>query len=112
MIEVRLQLEAVMNEILRRTERLSEERGKGRSRSQLRIRAAWKLELQRAELVSKCIAGILRCLGGQQRLSIEAEWRRSDEAGSFADPEFERVVEHLTDRVLESTKGAPSQRDD
>jgi hypothetical protein len=111
-IEVRLQLEAVTNEILRRTERLSEEPGKREGRSQLRIRAALKLELQRAELVSKCIAGILRCFGGQQRLRIEAEWRRSDEAESFADPEFERVVEHLTDRFLERTNGAPSQRDD
>jgi hypothetical protein len=114
-IAIRSELEAVSRESLSRTTRLSEElenqihaeTGNLISNKVRLVRAALELESRRADLLHQCVAGIVRSFGGQQRLSLEAEWRRNDEAESIADPHVKAIVDRLTDETFERKKHGP-----
>lgn len=105
-------LEDVSSEMLNRTAGLLEDwRLLERNRKNAdcygarRTRAVIKLEFRRGELMDQCCGGILRCLGGAQRLLIEAEWRRSDEAATIAGSQVRQIVDRIAG-LLEEAKNA------
>ena len=57
------------------------------------------LESDRAQLVSRCVVGILRCFGGKQRLLIEAARARNTPKEIIHDPEVKEIVERVVTRV-------------
>ena len=107
-IAVQGALEIASSEILRRIGRLSVDfdsrlrheptgEGKENRENEYRIRVALVLESERAELVGKAITGLLRCLGGQQRLRMEFASRRSQEREMIKDPRIEQIIERLSE---------------
>jgi hypothetical protein len=115
-IALQRQLEGVSHQLTCRIARLSDEferyqgqeEEKTRSRQKaVRLRVALVLESKRAKLMDRAIAGILRCLGGQQRLLIESAWRQheSPDIGRARDT-GSGDLPHLRTRLphLESTK--------
>ena len=71
---VRTALETITGDLAGRSAQWSEEvtdRIKRRSDTRT-LRLALKLASLRAELVDKCISGIIRCIGGPQRLAMES----------------------------------------
>ncbi len=103
-IALQRQLEAVSHQLTCRIARLSDEfemYQETRSRQRVvRLRLALVLESERAKLMDRAIAGILRCFGGQQRLLMESAWRQLESPDDWIeDPRVKKIVERICEEM-------------
>lgn len=77
-----------------------------------RLHAGFVLESERCVLAGQAVAGILRCIGGRQRLLMEAARRRNAERENPIDPEVRKIVERVAEEVIAHGDSRPDQRDE
>lgn len=77
-----------------------------------RLHAGFVLESERCALAGQAVAGILRCIGGRQRLLMEAARRRNAEPENTIDPEVRKIIERVSEEVMAHADSRPAQRDE
>jgi hypothetical protein len=109
-VEIERELRRVSAHILERLERRSAEldavicRGPALDAAQRREWAArnfdFRLESIRLPLIDLAIAGILRCLGGEQRIATELAFRETRDSVAPTDPRAEEILERLSEDII------------
>jgi hypothetical protein len=107
LLTVNRALEALSDEILNVAIQLSEEiqeirlsdTGKRNAPNVARIQAALKLVLKWFELLNRCLGGIIRSFGGQQRFFMEHESRQKYAIPSTGDPAYDELLDRLWDQT-------------
>jgi hypothetical protein len=67
------------------------------------------LESSRLPLIDLAIAGILRCIGGQQRLAMELEFRESQQSMESMPPRAQEILDRLSDELIRRSRTEPGE---